>query len=84
MDRYTTIQIRDILVAVYKPFIMVFLILVPVSLGISTISFNPLLKLVLSTFVLSLINIAVCYYSVDYDIRQRAVLYVKNRLKIIG
>lgn len=81
MARYTTIQIKDISKVVYKPFIMVFLLLVPISFWISTIMINPLFKLVSSTFVLSLINVAVSYYSVDDDIRQRVISCLRNKFK---
>ena len=80
MSHYTVISVNDILRVMWKPFLIVFVILTPLCFFLSSFEQN------LSTFILILIGITVlnlvsAYFSVDKSIRMMVVNKIQSIIK---
>ncbi len=78
MARYTSVKMKDVIDVLYKPFFVVFVVLVPFSFWFSTIEVSPFLKLLVSTTIITMINMTLCYYSLEASTRQIFISYINN------
>lgn len=79
MQKYTGINIKNLLYAIWKPSVLVLLVLVPVAFIISTKEQGWKMFLVSST-ILTLLNVIISYISIDKDMRSSLLAFVRNRI----